>query len=115
MGLIDLSKDLDNIIADEYSDARGPVVRGDHTELTLVQLDTDQGGRTHTHEGEQFVFVIEGRLRFEVDDETFEVGPGQAAFVPSEAPHATEALENTRAVSLKNLANPAYQATSYAQ
>lgn len=115
MGLIDMQKDLDHIIAGSYSDARGPVVRGDHTELTLVQFEAGEGGRSHSHEGEQFVFVIEGRLRFEIDDEQFIIEPGQAAFVPSNATHASEALERTKALSFKNLANPAYEATSKAQ
>ena len=115
MGLIDLTKDLDNVIAGAYSDARGPVVRGDFTELTLVQLDVGEGGRTHTHEGEQFVFVIEGLLRFLVGDDEFEVGTGQAAFVPSDVPHGSEALDRTRALSFKNLASPAYEATSRAR
>jgi len=115
MGLIDMQKDLDNIIAGNYSDARGPVVRGDHTELALVQFEAGEGGRPHNHEGEQFVFVIEGRLRFEIDGEEFVVEEGQAAFVPSNAMHASEALEKTKALSFKNLANPAYEATSRAE
>ena len=114
MALIELSKDLDNLIAGAYSDARGPVVRGDHTELTLVQLDVGEKGRTHTHQGEQFVFVLEGLLLFQVGDDEFKVGPGQAAFVPSDVAHGSEALERTRALSFKNLASPAYEATSQA-
>lgn len=115
MGFIDLTRDLNNLVAGTYSDARGPVIRGEHTELTLVQFEKGEGGRPHTHEGEQFVVVIQGRMRFEVEDEVFEVVSGQAAFIPSEAAHSTEALETTRALSFKNLANPAYEATSRAQ
>jgi quercetin dioxygenase-like cupin family protein len=114
MGLIDLTRDLDNIVAGNYSDARGPVVRGEHTELTLVQFQAGEGARTHSHEAEQFVVVVEGRIRFHVGDETFDVVAGQAAFIPSSVPHATEALEISRALSFKNLSNPAYEATSTA-
>jgi quercetin dioxygenase-like cupin family protein len=115
MGFIDMTSDLDNIIAGAYSAARGPVIRGEHTELTLVQFTEGEGADSHTHQGEQFVFVLEGLIRFEVGEELFEVGPGQAAFVPSGIPHATKALATSRALSFKNLDNPAYAATVYAR
>jgi len=114
VGLIDLTKDLDNVIADAYSDARGPVVRGEQTELALVRFDAGQGAQTHSHDEEQWVVVLEGRIKFRVGDETFEAGSGQAVFMPSGVPHGTVAQERSRALSFKNLVAPKYEATGTA-
>lgn len=114
MGLIDLKKDLENVVAGHYSDARGPVVRGEHTELAFIQFEPGEGARTHSHDEEQFVVVLEGRIEFRLGDETFDVAPGQACFIPSNVPHATTAQERSRALSFKNLVNPSYDATAQA-
>lgn len=114
MGLIDLTRDLENVVAGHYSDARGPVVRGEHTELALVQFDAGEGARTHSHTEEQFVVVLEGRIRFEVGEEVFEVNAGQACFIRSNVPHSTTAQVRSRALSFKNLVDPSYEATTRA-
>lgn len=115
MGFLDLTKSLDNLVASHYSDARGPVIRGEQTELAMVHFEQGEGASQHTHEAEQFIFVLEGLIRFEVGEETRDVGAGQAYFVPSGVPHATRALERSRAISFKNLSNPAYEATAKAE
>lgn len=114
MGLVDLNEDSDNFIAKHYSDARGPVVRGQHTELAVVNFVEGDGARTHSHDEEQFVVVLKGCIRFEAGGTVEEVRPGQAFFIPAGEPHATTALEDSRAISFKNLVNPSYSATSEA-
>lgn len=109
---IDLTKDLENLVSGGYSDARGPVIRGAHTELTLVQFEAGEGARSHTHQSEQFVVVVEGRIRFVVGDQTYDVGPGQAGYIAPNVPHETTALERSRALSFKNLAATVYDATT---
>ena len=115
MGLIDLNQDRENLIAGHYSDARGAVIRGEHTELAVVNFAAGQGARTHTHSEEQFVLVLEGCIRFEVEGDVKEVRPGQVYFIPSGTPHATQALEKSRAISFKNLVDPSYSATANAK
>lgn len=114
MGLIDLTADLENMVASHYSDARGPVIRGNSTELTMVHFDEGDGAREHSHQEEQFIVVLEGRLRVHLDGEATDVDGGQAFFVPSGAVHSTEARTTVRAISFKNLVNPSYDATSNA-
>ena len=112
MGLIDLTADLDNMVASHYSDARGPVIRGKHTELTMVHFEADDGAREHSHAEEQFIVVLEGLLRVYHDSEVTDVDAGQAFFVPSGSVHSTKALTTVRAISFKNLVNPSYDATA---
>jgi quercetin dioxygenase-like cupin family protein len=54
---------------------------------------------THSHESEQFTHVIKGALRFTIgsDDkqEIVIVRTGEVVFIPSNVPHALEALEDT--------------------
>ena len=114
MGLIDLTADLENMVASHYSDARGPVVRGKQTELTMVHFDVGEGAREHSHDEEQFIVVLEGRLRVYLDSEFTDVEGGQAFFVPSRSVHSTSALSTVRAISFKNLVNPSYGATTHA-
>ena len=115
MGLIDLNRDNENFIAKHYSDARGPVIRGKHTELAVVNFAQGEGARMHSHNEEQFVLVLEGCIRFETEDDVKEVRAGQVYFIPSQTPHATRALEESRAISFKNLVDPSYDATASAE
>lgn len=114
MGLIDLTKDLENIVAGHYSDARGPVVRGEHTELSMIRFSAGEGAEEHSHREEQFVFVLEGTIRFDMDGASTDVREGQAFFVPSDTPHATRSSDGCRAISFKNLVAPSYDATQSA-
>jgi quercetin dioxygenase-like cupin family protein len=56
---------------------------------------------------------LEGRLRVTLGDgEPYEVGPHEGSFHPSNMPHKVEALEDTVAISFKNVVDPTgYEAT----
>jgi quercetin dioxygenase-like cupin family protein len=49
----------------------------------------------HAHENEQITYILEGRLRFTLGDETIDVGAGEVLTIPPNVPHAAEALEDT--------------------
>ena len=49
----------------------------------------------HTHENEQITYILEGKLRFTLGDETIDVGAGEVLTIPPNVPHAAEALEDT--------------------
>lgn len=112
MGLIDLTADLENMVAATYSDAKGPVIRGRNTELTMVHFEAGEGAREHAHEEEQFIVVLRGQLRVNSDGQMTDVSEGQAFFVPSGSVHSTNALTTVRAISFKNSVNPSYRATT---
>ena len=67
---------------------------------TLAQIWLAQGALVpaHTHESEQVSYVVEGALRFRLgadgEDEVVVRG-GEVLVIPSNLPHAAEALEDT--------------------
>ena len=54
----------------------------------------------HSHHNEQLSYVIRGKLRFRVGEDETEVilGAGQTLHLPSDLPHAAEALEDTEGI-----------------
>lgn len=55
---------------------------------------------THSHDNEQIAMVMRGRIRFTIDEgtpdeSTHELEGGQTIVLPSNVPHAAEALEDT--------------------
>jgi quercetin dioxygenase-like cupin family protein len=52
----------------------------------------------HSHENEQFTYILEGALRFWIGDDEKEevvVGAGEVLHIPSNVFHKAEALEDT--------------------
>jgi quercetin dioxygenase-like cupin family protein len=111
MGLIKFDTEADNVVSGTYSQGRGPVLRSDNLEVTKISFGAGEGAETHQHEEEQVMYVLSGRLRVTVGDDTFEVAEGEASFHPSNVPHAVHALEDTVGLSLKNQVAPIYAPT----
>lgn len=106
----------DNPVGEDYSTARGPVLRSDKMEVARVFFSKGEGAEFHSHPEEQTVFVEEGKLEVTLSEgdppETYVVEAGQASFHGSNVPHRVTALEDTWAVSFKNLVDPSrYPAT----
>lgn len=107
MGLVRWDQHGDNLVSGGYSTARGPVLRSEKQEVTKVFFKAGEGATQHSHPEEQTFYVLEGRLRVTIgDEEPYEVGPNEGSFHPSNAPHAVEALEDTVAISFKNVVDP---------
>ncbi len=49
----------------------------------------------HWHVSEQFSFILSGALKFVFDDQERVARAGDIVFIPSNVPHAAEALEDT--------------------
>ena len=52
----------------------------------------------HSHENEQFTYVVQGALKFWFGDDDHDeivVGPGEVVIIPSNLPHRAEAMEDT--------------------
>ena len=47
----------------------------------------------YRHEGEQWLYVLSGRLRFEIGGDEVVLGPGDAAHFDADKPHRFEALD----------------------
>ncbi len=52
----------------------------------------------HSHEHEQISHVIKGRLRFFIDDESVEIGPGETLLIPPHVPHSVEVVGDETAI-----------------
>ncbi|MBW1799226.1 MAG: helix-turn-helix transcriptional regulator [Deltaproteobacteria bacterium] len=64
-----------------------PDVKGRHMEALIVQLEEISEKEISIHEGEEFIFVLEGVVLLEIGDESFELEPGDTAYYLSTTPH----------------------------
>ncbi len=74
------------------------LVTGEKGMLAHVYLDKGVTVPKHSHENEQFSYVLEGALLFRIgDDESEEVvvRAGEVLHIPSNVPHSAEAMEDT--------------------
>lgn len=54
----------------------------------------------HTHESEQFGYCIKGGFIIVEGDETYEIGAGDAYFIPPNVPHSFVAVGDTEAIDI---------------
>jgi quercetin dioxygenase-like cupin family protein len=76
---------------------KADLARGEHLFAGLNCFERGQSQRIHAHHGaDKFYFVISGKARMTVGDETREVGAGSLVWAPANVPHGVaEALERT--------------------
>jgi len=106
MSLVKFDSDAETLEAGGYSAGRGLVHRGQAMEVTKISFEKGSGADMHEHPEEQVMYVLSGRLRVTCGEETYEVGPGQATFNPSNVPHGVTALEDVVALSVKSGVRP---------
>jgi quercetin dioxygenase-like cupin family protein len=71
------------------------IVTGEREMVTQIYLKKGAIVPVHTHESEQMTYVLQGALRFVVNDEEVMVREGEILHIPSWAPHQAEAVEDT--------------------
>jgi transcriptional regulator with XRE-family HTH domain len=71
-----------------------PEVKGRHMEALLVQLLTASEKDVSVHDGEEFVFVLDGTVVLEIGGEHFELEPGDSAYYLSTTPHLIAAKKD---------------------
>jgi quercetin dioxygenase-like cupin family protein len=74
------------------------LITGDRIMLTHVYLKKGTIVPRHSHENEQFTYILEGALRFwigEDESEVIDVRAGEVLHIPSNVLHKAEALEET--------------------
>ena len=64
-----------------------PEVKGRHMEALIVQLERDPDREISVHEGEEFIFVLNGIVVLEIGDDKFELEPGDSVYYLSTTPH----------------------------
>jgi quercetin dioxygenase-like cupin family protein len=106
MSLVKFDGSAETVTPTGYVGGSGPVHRGKAIEVSRISFDEGRGAEMHQHPEEQVMYVLSGRLRVTCGDETYEVGPGQATFNPSNVPHGVTALEDVVALSVKSEVRP---------
>jgi quercetin dioxygenase-like cupin family protein len=74
------------------------IINGDRMMLTHVYLNKGAIVPQHSHENEQFTYILEGALRFWIGEdgaEVRDVHAGEVLHIPSNILHKAEALEDT--------------------
>ena len=73
------------------------LITGDQVMLAHVYLKQGCVVPKHSHENEQFTYILEGALRFLVGEEADEivVRAGEVLHLPANVPHEAHALEDT--------------------
>jgi quercetin dioxygenase-like cupin family protein len=74
------------------------LITGERMMLTHVYLKKGCVVPKHSHDNEQFTYILEGALRFWIGEdgaETFVLGPGEVLVIPPNVPHKAEAVEDT--------------------
>lgn len=66
-------------------------------EATVARIYLARGAVVprHAHVSEQFSLMVSGSLRFVFDDREVIARTGEIVYIPSNVPHAAEALEDT--------------------
>jgi len=64
-----------------------PDVKGRHMEAFLVLLEEDPEKETSLHEGEEFIFVLDGEVVLEIGEDRYELEPGDSAYYLSTTAH----------------------------
>jgi quercetin dioxygenase-like cupin family protein len=88
---------------DGYVDAlpgirRRTLTYGSATMLIEFRLDAGAALPVHAHPQEQTGYLVAGRIRLTVGEETRVVGPGDGWSIPAGVPHGGEALDDAVAV-----------------
>lgn len=74
-------------------------VKDRHMEPLIVHLEESAGEKPSVHEGEEFIYVLEGRVKLTINEETHELNPGDSVYYHSSLPHLITARDG-RAVIL---------------
>jgi transcriptional regulator with XRE-family HTH domain len=64
-----------------------PDVKGRHMEALMVQLVASPEKELSVHDGEEFIFVLDGIVLLEIGGDRFELEPGDSAYYLSTTPH----------------------------
>ncbi len=73
-------------------------VKGRHMESLIVQLEETKEAERSVHEGEEFIYVLEGTVSLDIGDDHFDLSPGDSAYYLSTTPHLIAAAKGTATI-----------------
>jgi quercetin dioxygenase-like cupin family protein len=71
------------------------MMNGENATVARLLLKRGAVVPRHWHISEQFSLILEGKLRFDFDDQEIVVNAGEILFIPANVPHSAVALEDT--------------------
>ena len=77
---------------ERYPGIAAKVVAGKNMELIWAEFQPGSSYPLHSHEREQFSFMLSGRMRLTVGDQVSEIGAGDMWYAPSNVEHGGEIL-----------------------
>ncbi len=75
-----------------------PDVKGRHMEPLIVHLRENPDEETSIHDGEEFIFVLEGEVIAKIGDHRFELSPGDSIYYLSNYPHMLAAKKDSATI-----------------
>jgi len=70
--------------------------RNKKAEPFMVTVEPKDGTPVlHSHEGQEFNWMVSGRMRFYIADKEYVMEPGDSVYFNASIPHAMKALDNT--------------------
>jgi transcriptional regulator with XRE-family HTH domain len=75
-----------------------PEVKGRHMEALMVTLEENPEQETSVHEGEEFIYVLEGTVLVKIDNDLYELEPGDSIYYLSTTPHMVAAKSGTASI-----------------
>lgn len=101
---IDRPRASGELAASYRYDALAPNFKDKHMQPFLVELDpgVEENLPALSHEGEEFLYVLEGLIDFHADKEVIQLRPGDCIYFDSKIPHAVygKGKSKSRAVAL---------------
>ena len=88
-----LSKELEYKTGDVVAKE---ILSNDNGSVTLLAFDSNAMLARHSVTADVLVYVIEGSLEFEVEDQRHQLRAGDSILLPANTPHTVLALENTK-------------------
>jgi len=74
------------------------LVYGERTLFTEFRLEKGSKLTRHRHPHEQTGYLVGGRMRFSIGEETYEVEPGDSWCIPSNVEHGGEIMQDSIAI-----------------
>ena len=92
-----------DFITPEYSQGKGPVVKGETIEVALMTYPEGTVANPHAHPNEQVQAILKGKVKMRVGGEEKILGHGEAVLIQANTEHEAQILEDLEVINCKNV------------
>ena len=86
-----------------------PLMGGDEMIMLEIHYPAGSGSPVHVHQHESLCYIVKGRVRATVEEETHVLEAGDVCRHPEGVRHSVEAIEDTVVLEIKSPAQPLEQ------